>query len=245
MEGRVKVTYIEHSGFLVETKSKYLLFDYYKGNIPQMEVNKPLYVFASHVHGDHFVTKIFDFLESNQKVHYLLSYDIKMKPGNMTKWKLSQEALTYITSIKACETYLIDDIKVESLKSTDAGVAFLIRTDGMTIYHAGDLNWWYWEEESKEWKNNMEANFKREINKMKDRTIDIAFMLLDSRQEEYNYLGMEYLLQKADVKYIFPMHMWGDYSGIQRFKEEKMPHIMKKEMVMMDIKEEGQEFTLP
>ena len=28
------------------------------------------------------------------------------------------------------------------------------------IYHAGDLNWWVWPGESKQYNNNMTANFK-------------------------------------------------------------------------------------
>ena len=59
MEHTLKVTYIYHSGFLVETERSYLLFDYWKGEIPPLDYKKELYIFASHAHRDHFSEDIF------------------------------------------------------------------------------------------------------------------------------------------------------------------------------------------
>lgn len=50
----MKITYIHHSSFLVETEENYFLFDYFEGKLPQLKEDKPLLVFASHRHGDHF-----------------------------------------------------------------------------------------------------------------------------------------------------------------------------------------------
>lgn len=36
-------------------------------------------------------------------------------------------------------------MKIETLRSTDAGVAFYVETRGATFFHAGDLNDWTWE----------------------------------------------------------------------------------------------------
>ena len=49
---KMKITYIYHSGFLVETKECYYLFDYYKGSLPSLDTNKQILVFASHSHRD-------------------------------------------------------------------------------------------------------------------------------------------------------------------------------------------------
>lgn len=51
---KMKVTYIHHSSFLVETDENYFLFDYFEGELPEFKEDKPLLVFASHRHGDHF-----------------------------------------------------------------------------------------------------------------------------------------------------------------------------------------------
>ena len=49
----IKVTYLDHSGFLVELEDAYFLFDYYKGRLPQIDLEKKMFVFVSHVHHDH------------------------------------------------------------------------------------------------------------------------------------------------------------------------------------------------
>ena len=36
----IKITYLEHSGFTVECDDYVLIFDYYKGNLPQFDKDK-------------------------------------------------------------------------------------------------------------------------------------------------------------------------------------------------------------
>ena len=38
----MKITYIHHSSFLVETEAAYLLFDYFQGKLPEISQEKPL-----------------------------------------------------------------------------------------------------------------------------------------------------------------------------------------------------------
>ena len=59
----MKVTFIYHSAFLVELERCSLLFDWYGGDLPKIDRTKPLYVFASHHHGDHYSPEIFLDLE--------------------------------------------------------------------------------------------------------------------------------------------------------------------------------------
>ena len=40
----MKVTYISHSGFLIETENCLFLFDYYEGKIPPLSQEKPLFI---------------------------------------------------------------------------------------------------------------------------------------------------------------------------------------------------------
>ena len=47
------VTYIGHSGFLLETEDAYFLFDYFEGTITELKNNKSIIVFSSHRHHDH------------------------------------------------------------------------------------------------------------------------------------------------------------------------------------------------
>ena len=41
----MKITYINHSGFLVETENCYYVFDYYKGEMPRLDKSKEAIVF--------------------------------------------------------------------------------------------------------------------------------------------------------------------------------------------------------
>ena len=56
----MEITYIGHSGFLVELEDRCLLFDYYQGEIPPVAFSRPLYVFVSHRHQDHYNRAVLD-----------------------------------------------------------------------------------------------------------------------------------------------------------------------------------------
>ena len=59
------VYYLNHSGFVVETDTKILVFDYYKdpsGIVDKAaKTDKPFWFFVSHNHSDHFNPHIGDF----------------------------------------------------------------------------------------------------------------------------------------------------------------------------------------
>ncbi|MDD2957490.1 MAG: MBL fold metallo-hydrolase [Lachnospiraceae bacterium] len=226
----MKITYIAHSGFMVELERTVLLFDYYKGTIPPIPEEKMLYVFVSHRHEDHFNPEIFRIRHPLEHLCYILAYDIKLNERNCSRWGITESIRSRIYSLQADEKrYLPDEMQpdemqpngilTETLKSTDEGVAFLVTAEGHTIFHAGDLNWWLWREESSSWNNSMTASFWREVEKISGRELDAAFLPLDDRQEEDFYKGMDWYLRNCSVKYAFPMHFWEDDSVIERFEQ--------------------------
>ena len=73
----MKITYIHHSSFSVELDNSILLFDYFKGKLPDFDKSKKLYVFSSHSHHDHFSNSIFKLEKIYKDVTYILSDDIK------------------------------------------------------------------------------------------------------------------------------------------------------------------------
>ena len=109
-------------------------------------------------------------------------------------------------------------MRIAAYKSTDEGVAFLLEAEGKTIYHAGDLNNWRWKGEPDNWNRSMAEKYSAQIDKMAGMHMDVAFLPLDPRQEDDFYLGMDEFLNKVDVKHVFPMHCWGDYSVIGKIK---------------------------
>ena len=72
------VTYLYHSGFVVEFDDIVLVFDYYKGELRETVRGKKLYVFSSHYHKDHFQYKVFDWALEYDAT-YVLSKDIRTK----------------------------------------------------------------------------------------------------------------------------------------------------------------------
>ena len=166
----MKVTFIEHSGFMVEMEQNVLLFDYYQGEIPSFDGSKTLYVFASHSHADHYDPAIWKLKEQYKDIHYILSDDIKD----------NEDAVV----MKAHEKKEVAGIEIETLRSNDMGVAFLVKVEGKTIYHAGDLNWWHWNGEPEEDNEYYKKTFQDEMKYLEGKKIDLAFMLLDPRQED-------------------------------------------------------------
>ncbi len=211
----MKVTFIEHSAFLIESAVCTLLFDYYQGALPAVDPKKPLYVFASHFHQDHFSKKIFRLFEDHPDVTYVLSSDIKQH------YSIPKDRKTVL--IGPDETWQ-NGIFVETLRSNDEGVAFIVRfpddpgippKEFRTIYHAGDLNDWHWDEEE----DSMElvSAYYREMEKIRGRYFDAAFIPLDPRLEAHAPDGILGFAKYADAGSIYPMHMWGKFSVITDF----------------------------
>lgn len=229
----MKVTFIQHSSYFVELEDCCLLFDYWQGDIPQSD--KPLYVFASHHHEDHFSTEVFKEARPGRQVHFILSKDIFER-------RVPEDLRGATLFVKPHQTYELEGMKVATLKSTDEGVAFLIECGGKRIYHAGDLNCWVWEGAPK-WQNDqMKQVYKDELRLLEGKNIDVAFVPLDPRQDSDFDLGMRYFFEAAGAEYVFPMHMWGDYTVVPLFKgtptyREYAPHVM-------DVKEPGQVFEI-
>ena len=138
----MKVTFLGHSGFLAELPSVTLLFDWWKGELPALRPGVPLYVFASHRHEDHFKPEIFRLDDGEREVRFLLGHDIHLSAGNMERWGVSPRTAEKCRILRGGQSCILPCAKVEALSSTDEGAAFLVCADGMTVFHAGDLNWW-------------------------------------------------------------------------------------------------------
>lgn len=196
----MRVTYLNHSGYMVEIDGRILIFDYYKGRLPEIKEESKVYVFASHAHPDHFNRKIFGWEKLYPDIRYILSDDIKDK---------GPEGKTIF--VGPGEDIVLEGLRIRTLRSTDEGVAFFLNLKDQVIYHAGDLNWWHWKEEEDAYNEMMRRGYQREIGKIRDERIDAAFLPLDPRQEEQYCLGFDYFMRHTDTKHAFPMHMWNQY----------------------------------
>lgn len=135
------ITYIFHSGFAVETDSSILVFDFWMdptGAIDRiLSSPKPLYVFSSHFHEDHFNREIFSWRHRRQagKCTYIMSKDI-LRHRRAAK----DEADAWLGKGASWHDDLLN---VTATGSTDSGVSWVVSTEGKLIFHAGDLNNWY------------------------------------------------------------------------------------------------------
>lgn len=217
----VKVTFLYHSGFVVELERHMLVFDYYKGELPTLPAGKMLLFFASHKHQDHFQLSALRWAAQQEDAVVFLGNDIRLNEAYLTRQGIRADVLKRTNRIRGGQCVEISgaEVRVEALRSTDQGVAFLVQVEGISFYHAGDLNYWYWAQEAKAWNDQMEKDYKAEIDRLSGKHFDFAFVPLDPRLEEGYHLGLDYFLEKAGADVIFPMHMWENYSVIQRYKQ--------------------------
>lgn len=225
----MKVTYTGHSGFLLDTGDAYFLFDYYKGRIPEMDMDKPLVIFTSHKHQDHFNPVVFGLADKYPHILFVLAkgvpyknLSIKFSASIAGQNKINPGDFKNILPVKKdiSETVQLSngkELAIKTLRSTDEGVAFLIRYNGRNYYHAGDLNMWVWEGETENYNKNMELRYIKEMEKLKGINIDAAFIPFDPRLAGNAYKGPLAFLSYTDCRYVFPMHCWGDYRIIDSF----------------------------
>lgn len=237
VEFMMRVTYLSHSGFLVEMDDACFLFDYYKGEIPDIDREKQLFVFVSHGHYDHYKKEIFRLAEREKETYYILPEEIKIPKE--PKVKLSEDRL--ILTVPGGE-YEAAGCKIRTLRSTDEGVAYLVSYRGKRIYHAGDLNWWHWEEEEEPFNRMMRRNYQREIDKLNHMEIDAAFVPVDPRLGEQYCWGLDYFMRQTRTKNVFPMHFWGEYEIFDRLDSEACTEAYRERMIR--IEREGQIFDL-
>lgn len=217
---KAKIHYLYHSGFIVETKSTLLIFDYFNDNSEKEErslengviieevlkTEKDILFFSSHSHYDHFNPVILSWKKVNPKIKYILSSDIEK---GLDAVYISED-----------ESIRINDSYIKAYGSTDIGISLLVNIDGISIFHAGDLNWWHWKDESDIDNLAMEKAFKEKVEKLSNEKIDIAFFPVDSRQEEYYYIGGEYFIEKMKPKLFIPMHFGNSFEVTKEFNEK-------------------------
>ena len=151
----MQVIFIHHSCFLVEVEDKVLIFDYFagdrvngytfKGKLPTYAPDTKIYMFASHTHQDHFDMDILRWTKQYENIKYILSKDIHISPNFLKKHGIDPKVRERVIFVSAEHEYEVDDLEIMTLRSTDAGVAYYVKTDGVSIFHAGDLNDWKWE----------------------------------------------------------------------------------------------------
>lgn len=215
MTQTVSVQYIYHSGFKVETGDHVLIFDYFRGTV-ELSAKKTL-VFSSHSHPDHFNPKILRWQQQKPDLIYVFSDDIN--PVSKTAAIVNPQNLY---RMPAGRELTVEDITVRTFGSTDLGVSFLVRLPQLTIFHAGDLNWWCWPDDTPAEAEAAETPFKAEIAAIKatGTAIDLAFFPVDPRLEHNYNAGADYFIREVAPRYLVPMHFGDDFSVPQLYAQK-------------------------
>jgi L-ascorbate metabolism protein UlaG (beta-lactamase superfamily) len=236
----------------VELDEKVLIFDWFDGSriegyqfcgtLPEYEPDTPVYVFASHKHKDHFDMDVLHLADKYRNIHFILSKDCKMTGNFLQKHGFSDGITDKITYVSAGAKYKVADLTIETLLSTDAGVAFYVECGGISLFHAGDLNDWKWEGAGDLINGSMQRAYRGQIKLLRNKKINLAFVPMDPRLGENQFLGIDYFMQHVDADYVFPMHMWQDYSGIAEYKKRITNQAMAERIV--DIYHENQQIPI-
>ncbi|AFM41732.1 hypothetical protein Desaci_2809 [Desulfosporosinus acidiphilus SJ4] len=206
----IKIKYLFHSGFLVETDNNLYILDYYRGDIGDVIKKSPknIVVFSSHNHPDHFNPLILEWQKVRPDIHYILSSDIVIS-----------KKVNNLNVLSPYDQLTLGNLTVKAYNSTDIGVSFLIQDGGNHLFHAGDLNWWYWVDTPEEMAK-AEKAFKDEVQKIKGEIIDFAFFPVDPRLEKNYKAGAEYFIQELAPKYLIPMHFADSPEIVEEFEIE-------------------------
>ena len=224
------VTYLNHSGFFVELDRVCLLFDYWRGRLPEPVAGKTLLAFASHRHRDHYNPEIFSYAAGWEQAKVVLGNDIRLSAKRKEALGIGDGDFLRLGPDR---TETVDGVEIRTLRSTDSGVAFLVTADGRTVYHAGDLNLWVWAGEPEADNAAMAEAFYREMDKLKGVTIDLAFLTLDARQEADAVGGFDYCLRHLDIKKAVPMHSFGKYDIYNDFLSDPISLPYREKILLM------------
>ena len=228
----MQVTHVFHSGFFVETAQADFLFDWWKGTLPARTGHrKPFYAFVSHSHGDHYNPDIFG-LDADA---WLLSWDIKPLiderfPGLTDRRRLfflrpHQSLMSdAFASSEASQASILQNalgmsqgslapstlFSVYTLASNDRGVAFVVRTPEGSLYHAGDLNNWWWDGDADD--QRLAHFYHDELSRIKGTHFAAAMIPYDLRLKEPGY-GIRDFLRYCSTDAIYPMHENADLAS--------------------------------
>ena len=198
------ITHFYHSGFSVESGKTLLVFDYWRGEEGELTEKLQLtpeflglyehvYVFISHEHMDHMDPVVFTWKDL-PGISYIVSSD--MPVGTRGKRMAPGDHLEFSP-----------EVSVTAFDSTDLGVSYLVNFKGVKFFHAGDLNFWHWREESTMMEiEEADTDFRKAVKPICQEKIDIAFFPLDPRQGSMFEAGANYFMMAVKPRIMIPMH---------------------------------------
>jgi ankyrin repeat protein len=206
--GEALIWYLGHSGWAVKTKQHFLIFDYSvdreppadpklaNGFINTEEIkDQDVLVFVSHEHTDHFDRRILEWQNEVGKISYVFA------------WPALDDPRHVYLGPRAGQT--LEGVEIEAVHSEEAGAIegnFLVRVDGLTLYHSGDYSRGH-------------AAFKTDMDHLAAIAgdVDLFFMLAGNAMDNEEAL---IALESVKPRYMFPMHQGGRERAYRLFAEQ-------------------------
>jgi L-ascorbate metabolism protein UlaG (beta-lactamase superfamily) len=222
--GSAHVWYLGHCGFAVRTTNHLLIFDYQEfrdgqqtksrpanpslqnGWINPDEIkNLPVLVFASHSHSDHFDPVVFKWKEKIPDIQYFFG------------WRAAEDtSYHYLTGSRS--VYKLGELEIATINSHHSGVpevAWLVKADGLVIYHNGDCQ-----------PNDAKSEYEF-LSKYAEH-IDIAFVPPTTEDNLKYTMQNNELFERFSPGMVFPMHaaagaqMYRDFEKVWKTKMPKL-----------------------
>jgi ankyrin repeat protein/L-ascorbate metabolism protein UlaG (beta-lactamase superfamily) len=206
------IVHLGHSSVLLKIDHKVLIFDHPYGSRsyadkirllePEEIRHETVYVFSSHGHGDHHNAKIFTWRGKIPHLKFILSSDIAIFPAGSDVIRMAPG-----------KQVQVDDMKIRSYLSADAGVAYSIYIAGKHIYFSGDNGYW------RQQKDQTEEDYVLQYLSAIDRSvpIDVAFQVCDQFlfEQGRGYGGTEIFAVTFQPKLLVPLHLRGRYDYLK------------------------------
>jgi ankyrin repeat protein len=218
--GDAKVFYFFHSGMGVKTKDHLLIFDYFEdtravkpsnpninnGYITPADIkDQNVIVFISHEHADHFFPAVFDWAKECKNISFVTGFDPKTDVKNLNM-------------ITGRNKLTLGGTEITTIPSTDSGVAFFVKADGISVYHSGD---------HANMTQDMSGTFDEEIDYLASSCgkADIAFFPVSGcnfRDPIALKAGVKYAIERFSPALTVPMHSWNDEIHLRLFRDEAL-----------------------
>lgn len=211
--GESEIWYLGHCGYAVKTKNHLLIFDYIeleenpseraldKGFVDPVEIsNLNVSVFVTHNHVDHYDEIIHSWQNKIKNIRYIFG------------WKENEEQKSPHHYLEGPRGKLrLDDMEiftVNSFHSFVPEVAYLVKVDGLVIYHGGDYQG--------KMGRNAPSNVKEDMQYLKTKADVVDLFFIGA------WTGPPYLqaIESMQPKVIFPMHERKKEENYKRFAAE-------------------------
>ena len=209
--------YIFHSCFAWEDDDVLIVFDYWKdapdGRLHHMieqRGTRQLFFVVSHFHEDHYNPDIL----TVEGARLLLSYD--------TVKRRRVDKMLPAAILHPREYYEDEYLRLDACLSTDVGMSSVVTLkDGTVLYHAGDNNNWYFDENPGEHircsLHEMEGLFLASLRSVKaaaPQGVDYAMFPVDPRLGKETLRGPGQFLHHVPTRHFYPMHCWERYAEV-------------------------------